>query len=112
LLAPLSGSPVDAIVSNPPYVTGPEWAALDSGVRDHEPRIALVSPEDGMAHTRTLLVEARPLISEGGLFAIEVDSTRAEQALAFAHRCGWVDARLERDLFGRLRYLLATKESG
>lgn len=102
---------VDAIVSNPPYVTAEEFDGLDASVRQFEPRAALVSGEDGMEHTHTLLKGAHDILTLGGLLAIEVDSTRAGQAIALARQAGWSHARIEEDLFGRPRYFLATKES-
>lgn len=106
-LVPLGAEVFDAVVANPPYVTETEFAALEPGVREFEPREALVSGEDGMAHIRTLVTEAAARMTPGGLLAIEVDSRRAGLALELARRAGWSDARLEADLFGRPRYLLA-----
>ena len=50
LLAGLSG-PFDLIVSNPPYVTEAEFADLMPGVRDYEPRLALVACLSGLERT-------------------------------------------------------------
>jgi len=111
LLWPLGQETADVIVSNPPYVSAEEWAALDDGVRDHEPRVALVGGRDGLAHTAALLRAASGRLATGGLLAMEVDCQRADQALALARHHGWTGARVERDLFGRERYLLATRES-
>jgi release factor glutamine methyltransferase len=110
LLDPLGEAEVEVIVSNPPYVTISEYDMLDSSVTSFEPRNALVSGEDGMDHTRELLVSAVDRLVPGGLIAIEVDSTRAEMACDLACRLGWPNARVEADLFGRPRFLLATKE--
>jgi release factor glutamine methyltransferase len=112
LLWALGADHVDVLVSNPPYVTAAEWDGLDPGVREHEPRLALVSGADGMRHTDALLRAARSRVRQGGLLALEVDCRRASPALALARTLGWTDARLERDLFGRQRYLLATREQG
>lgn len=111
LLWPLGPAQVDVLVSNPPYVTTDEWAALDPGVREHEPRMALVAGQDGLAHVRTLLRQAGGRLREGGLLALEVDCRRAGRSLACARDRGWATARIELDLFGRERYLLATRET-
>ena len=110
LLEPVEDLTADVLASNPPYVTEAEYAALDPGVREFEPRRALVSGNAGMEHTRVLLEAAMGRLVPGGLLAIEVDSTRAEVVLDLAREIGWADARVEEDLFGRPRYLLATKE--
>ena len=111
LLDPIGETVADVIVSNPPYVTTSEYDMLESGVSSFEPRNALVSGEDGLSHTRELLESALDRLVPGGLIAIEVDSTRAEMAQDLACRLGWPNARVEADLFGRPRFLLATKET-
>ncbi|HET7038838.1 MAG TPA: peptide chain release factor N(5)-glutamine methyltransferase [Gemmatimonadales bacterium] len=110
LLWPLRREQVDVLVSNPPYVTAAEWEALEPGVRDWEPRQALVAGPDGLRHTDALLRAAPSALRPGGLLAIEVDCGRAAATHALARALGWRDARLEEDLFGRPRYLLATRE--
>jgi len=112
LLWSLGPEQVDVLVSNPPYVTAEEWAGLDPGVREHEPRMALVAGPDGLAHTGALLRQAGGRLRDGGLLALEVDCRRAGQVLALARAHGWASARIELDLFGRERYLLATRETG
>jgi len=110
LLDPIGDSVADVIVSNPPYVTTAEYAGLDSGVKNFEPRDALVSGVDGLSHTRALLDGAKSRLVPGGLVAIEVDSTRAGAVLDLADQLGWQNAHVEADLFGRSRFFFATKE--
>jgi len=107
---PVSGEQFDVIVSNPPYVAEGEYAELDAGVRDFEPRLALVSGADGLEATRAILAGAHAHVRAGGLLALEVDSRRAAESAKVARIAGWPAVRLERDLFGRPRYLLVTKE--
>ncbi len=104
---PLTETTLDAIVTNPPYVTEAEFENLDPGVRLYEPRDALLSPENGMWHIRRMLEDAMDHLLPGGLLAIEVDARRADPALYIAERNGWA-AGIEQDVFDRPRYLLAT----
>lgn len=108
--APVRGERFDVIVSNPPYIAGPEYAELDPGVRDFEPRVALESGPDGLAHTRAILRAAPDHLVPGGLLALEVDSRRADASAALARDSGLGDLRVEPDVFGRPRFLLARKE--
>ncbi len=108
LLAPLEADSVDAIVSNPPYLTEAEHTRLETDVRDYEPREALVAGPTGLEHTRGLLEGAGRVLRPGGLLAIELDSTRSEITCLTAEHTGW-RARVERDLFGRPRFLVATR---
>ena len=107
LLAPLAGERYRAIVSNPPYLTEAEYAALDPAVLQFEPREALVSGADGLTATRALLAGARALLEPGGFVALELDERRADQVRALALRHGWSQVAVYDDLFGRPRFLLA-----
>lgn len=109
MCAPLGRGMLDALVSNPPYLTAAEYAALDPSVRDWEPATALVSGDDGMESTMRLLVEAREALRPGGWLAVEVDCTRAGLAARHASGLSWTDVSVHMDLFGRERYLLARR---
>lgn len=71
LLAGVDG-PFDYIVSNPPYVTTAELAALDPGVRDHEPRLALDGGPEGTTVIERLLPQAAERLAPGGVLLVEV----------------------------------------
>ncbi|MBK8004374.1 MAG: peptide chain release factor N(5)-glutamine methyltransferase [Gemmatimonadetes bacterium] len=105
-LAPAS---VHAVVSNPPYLTEAELAALEPGVRDHEPALALASGPDGLAATRRLVQEAGRVLRPGGWLALEVDMLRAPAVAALAGTAGLMDVTVHEDLFGRARYVLARR---
>lgn len=100
---------LDALISNPPYLTVSEYAALDGSVRDWEPPLALVSGSHGLEATSRLLDEGRTALREGGWLALEVDCSRAPAAARCAAQLGWEDVSVHMDLFGRERYLLARR---
>lgn len=110
LLAPIA-EPLDLLVSNPPYLTEAEYATLDASVRDHEPRLALPSGEDGLEAIRRLLDGGRAVVREGGWIALELDCRRAAATAALAEGFGWREVLVQDDLFGRARYLLARRGS-
>ena len=112
LLAPLAGQRYRAIVSNPPYLTDAEYAALDPTVRLHEPREALVSGADGLEATAALLAGAERLLEPGGCLALEIDERRAAAVCALARRHGWSAVTVHDDMFGRPRYALARLQEG
>jgi release factor glutamine methyltransferase len=109
LCAPLQRGAFDALVSNPPYLSPGEYATLDPSVRSWEPRTALVSGSDGLEATNRLLHDARDVLRPGGWLVVEVDSGRAEECARRASGLGWLDVVIQRDLFGRERYLLARR---
>jgi release factor glutamine methyltransferase len=106
LLAPLLDDTVDVIVSNPPYVASGEWEALEPGVKDYEPRLALDGGEGGLDAIRRLVTQARHSLNAGGLIALEVDSARAQESLALVSTAGFERVEVRNDLFGRPRYVL------
>jgi release factor glutamine methyltransferase len=108
-LRPLAGATLDAIVSNPPYLTEAEYTELDPAVRTWEPASALVSGADGLSATRVLLQSAQAALRPGGWIALELDCRRAEASAALAVATGWQSVTVEHDLFGRARYLLAQR---
>ena len=110
LLAPFAGEKLDAIVCNPPYISFAELADLPPDVRDWEPALALLCPQDGLAVTRQLIREAPSVMSSGGMLALEVDMRRAGSV---AEMCA-VDGRFEQievllDLTGRERFVFARR---
>jgi len=110
LLAPVRDEVFDVVVSNPPYLTAAEYRDLDASVRAWEPKLALVSGEDGLRATEALVEQAGEVLRPGGLLALEVDSSRAARVAALVRRPGWSDVTVTQDLFGRDRYLTARRD--
>ncbi len=102
---------LDAVISNPPYLTEQEYAGLDRSVKAWEPAAALVSGAGGMDATVALLRQTGYAVRPGGWLAMEVDCTRAAIAAAAADALGWMDIAIHPDLFGRERYLLARRSA-
>ncbi len=108
LLAPLQGEKLDAIVCNPPYVSFAELADLPADVRDWEPCLALLSPQDGLSMTRELVRQAPRYLGSRGLLAVEVDARRAgtvAEMVSVDGRYAAVEVLL--DLTGRERFVFA-----
>jgi len=77
----VKGEVYDLIVSNPPYVTNDEYAAMPAEY-SHEPVLGLTSGDDGLDITLRILDEAADHLSEDGLLIVEVgDSEHALVAL-------------------------------
>ena len=109
LLAALAAryQPLDAVVSNPPYVADADAATLQPEVRDHEPELALFAGPDGLAIYRRLIPEAHAALRPGGLLAMEFGfGQRDSLAVLLA---GWKDLRFLNDYAGIPRVALALK---
>jgi release factor glutamine methyltransferase len=110
LLAPLKGVKLDAIVCNPPYISFAEVADLPHDVRDWEPSLALLCPQDGLAVTRELVRQAPHSLTPGGFLALEVDTRRAgtvAEMVAVDGRYDGIEVLL--DLTGRERFVFARR---
>jgi release factor glutamine methyltransferase len=109
LVQALGTGTLDAIVSNPPYLTEAEYHQLDASVKNWEPREALVGGADGLESMRPLLLDGWRVVRAGGWLAFEVDATRARDTARIADEIGWNNVTVHDDLFGRARYLLARR---
>jgi len=68
----------DVIVSNPPYIRTADIDALDSEVKDYEPRMALDGGEDGLDFYRRIAEGAYGHLSKGGMLFLECGYDQAE----------------------------------
>ena len=98
--------PYQLIVSNPPYVTSAEWADLNPGVRDYEPKMALDGGSDGLDSYRELLPGVAAVAAPGATILLEGDPRRMA---ALDRLCAdlWPQSerRVHQDLSGRDRVL-------
>ncbi len=109
-LATAVRGPFDALVSNPPYIAESERAELPKDVLDHEPHLALFAARDGMSVIERLVDDGARVVVPGGLLALELGSGQGDTALALlAADSRWTGGRVQRDLAGRARMLLARR---
>jgi len=91
LFAGLAGRTYDLIVSNPPYVTEQEYAALPPEY-SHEPELGLRAGDDGLDFCLRILDEAAEHLNENGVLIVEVgESERALAALLPEVPFNWVE---------------------
>jgi len=101
----------DLLISNPPYIPSADVPVLPAEVAGFEPHLALDGGEDGLDVYRRILDEARMWLRPGsGIFAIELDERRVQQAAAEA-REWYEDVRVVADLAGRDRIVTARSAS-
>jgi ribosomal protein L3 glutamine methyltransferase len=94
LFAGLADARYDLIVSNPPYVTAAEYAALP-GEYAHEPKLGLTAGADGLDLALRILAEAPAHLTDGGLLIVEVgDSERALATLLPAVPFVWLEFKV------------------
>ena len=114
LLEPLDGTgPVGVIVANPPYVDGVDADGLEAGVRDHEPHVALFTPDGGVdAFYERLARQALALLEPGGLLAVEHGQGQRALVAAAFERAGFSDPVGIDDLSGIDRVVSARRARG
>jgi release factor glutamine methyltransferase len=96
---------LDVVVSNPPYVAaGDELPAV---VADWEPEQALIAGPRGTEVLELLIDEAPTWLATEGAVVLELAPWQAEPMADRARARGYVDVRIEPDLAGRDRVLIA-----
>jgi release factor glutamine methyltransferase len=101
------------LVSNPPYVSEAEWATLEPEVR-REPYLALVAGDGkdgtpGFAAVEAVLSDARGWLAPGAAVVVEMAPHHAGPARELAAAAGYSHVRVEQDLAGRPRALVARR---
>lgn len=99
------GGPLDAIVSNPPYIETAAVAGLSREVRDHDPLLALDGGADGLDAYRSIFREAPERLAGSGAVFVEIGAGQEGDVEGIAAANGF---RLEaevRDLSGTIRAL-------
>jgi release factor glutamine methyltransferase len=108
LLEPLPGElrgNVDAVVSNPPYVPIERRDALPPDVRA-EPELAVYGD---VRLSERLFAQAFGWLRARGVVAVEIEESTAAAVSEAAVGAGFVEPRVERDLVGRDRVVVARR---
>ena len=80
----------DIIVSNPPYITVAEKAAIQPNVLDYEPHLALfVSNNDPLQFYKVIETFARKKLKPGGRVFLELHRDFAEETALYYRDKGW-----------------------
>lgn len=102
------GERFDVVVSNPPYVTTSEMDGLAPEIAEWEPRQALEAGPAGLDVLEPLVSGAADRLASGGMLALEIGAGQGRALVALAGETpGLRGARVEKDLAGRDRYLVA-----
>ena len=101
----------DVVVSNPPYVSDEEYAALEPTVRLYEPKIALLGGPTGAELPIELVRQAPDFLARGGRIFLELSPTTVAPTLdALREDSRWENATAFADYSRVMRYVVATKK--
>jgi release factor glutamine methyltransferase len=103
--------PLDAIVSNPPYIARREGATLPVEVREHEPEAALFGGETGTEMYAPLIAQAETLLKRDGILVLELGYNSAEHVSRLLNTPVWSEVTLTNDLAGINRVASARRTS-
>jgi release factor glutamine methyltransferase len=95
-----TGSALDVICSNPPYIEDGDWAALPDVIRLHEDPRALLAGPDGLDVVREIVRLAPLYLRPGGLLAMEIGMGQARAVESLLAEAGWLDIHFVPDLAG------------
>jgi release factor glutamine methyltransferase len=100
---------LDVLVANPPYLPAADRTTWEPEVADHDPDRALVGGSDGHEVVDALLGLAATWLAPGGTVILEIDERRGTDAMAAALAVGLTAVRIERDLTGADRAIVAQR---
>jgi release factor glutamine methyltransferase len=96
----------DIIISNPPYIAGPEFAGLQKEVLK-EPRAALYGGEDGLDFYRRIASGAPAHLARGGRLIMEIGYGQRGMVVAIAEGAGFEVVEVVKDQAGIDRVVVA-----
>jgi release factor glutamine methyltransferase len=100
----------DIVLANPPYVSRAQIDALPSGVRDHEPRMALNGGESGLEVYERLIPQAACRVAAGGRVLLEMGAGQAGELERMLEAAGLHVQEVAEDLQGIPRCVIAAKQ--
>jgi len=102
---------IDAIVSNPPYVKKTDFQKLPQEIKKFEPKVALLSLQNGLFYLHKIIKEAKPFLKSGGLIALEVGLGQALKVVKLLKKEGiFENIQVKKDLAGIDRVVLAQRK--
>jgi release factor glutamine methyltransferase len=97
----------DCIVSNPPYLSEQEWRNAQPDVREHEPKTALVSHENGLSDLKKILSDAKHSLNDHAKLFLETGPSHHTTLATYAQTLGFKKTSSKKDLHGRNRFFMA-----
>jgi release factor glutamine methyltransferase len=98
---------VSLAVSNPPYVSSEEMAGLPQVVADWEPHDALEAGPTGLEAIEAIVAGSCGWLARPASLVMEIAPHQAPAVTALARSAGFTSVRVEADLAGRERALVA-----
>jgi release factor glutamine methyltransferase len=81
----------DVIVSNPPYISEDEFSHLPKGVKEYEPKLALLAGYQGVEYYTIIIHEGALYLKDGGWLLMEIGASQRESIEAMLIESGLYD---------------------
>lgn len=108
LTEPLEGK-FDLVLCNPPYITSGDYAGLDPGVRNFEPKMALDAGPSGYEFFERLNETLPPYLNEGAKVFFEIGTGQGKELLMKFSMGPWEGQSVKPDWAGHDRFFSLLK---
>jgi release factor glutamine methyltransferase len=110
LFEPVDGA-FDIIVCNPPYIPEDEYKELPAGVKDYEPRIALLAGKNGLEFYKKLICQAPGYLKKNGWLLLEIGAKQEKAVRGLMEESGFYNSlAMPRDYAGLPRVVKARRK--
>jgi len=101
----------DFILSNPPYVSQPEYDELDAQVKDFEPATALIGGPTGTEIIARLIPQAAERLKPGGWLMMEISPMIEAAVTSLVNENGsFGEVTIRKDLSQLARVVIAQRK--
>ncbi len=101
----------DLIVCNPPYVSTPEFEALDQNIKEYEPKLALSAGVDGQGIYRRIIEKAEQFLKADAGLMLEIGYSQGQAVRELLEEAGcFGEIALEKDFHDNDRVVTAIKQ--
>ena len=97
---------LDLAISNPPYIPRETYEKLPEGVKNFEPKIALIGGEDGLKHIKEIVQKAPLFLKEKGWLILENHFDQGEKVKQLLIENGFTSVEIVNDLSGIGRFAI------
>jgi len=97
---------LDLVISNPPYIPKDTYERLPKGVKNFEPKIALLGGEDGLKHIREIIQKAPLFLKERGWLILENHFDQSEKVKQLLIKNKFTSIEIVKDLSGIGRFTI------
>lgn len=105
----LHHTPLDLIVSNPPYISATEISLLEPHVSRFEPHLALFAPvDDPLVFYRAIASKAITCLKPEGMVAVEINERYGQEVVDIFMLAGFNEVCVIKDMSGKDRIVTAT----